>query len=694
MNTFGAAIGAFGAGFYLPAALGFRYTYLCAMGTNLLVGTTACLMNGRSRREAPAEAALTPPAATAGRGRARGEGDIGERRRGKVLALAVASGFLTLGVEVAAARLFAQVLQNSVYTFSATLVVFLTTLAAGAFVANRLSRQHWSPQTVLPALLLLSGLGVALVPFLYIHLTEHLWYAGSAGWTSYLVRVFASVVLVLTGPCTVIGAVFPFLLRVEEDSRASIGRTLGRLSAWNTVGAIAGSALTGFLLLPMLGLWGTFRTIAIGYFAAGLMLIQPNSPQRWRRLTPVIAVSLLFTALNPSHLAIVRVDTAGGEKLLDVRQGPYGVTAVVERDRHRLIKVNNRYSLGGTAGMEQQRNQALIPLVIHPRPQSVFFLGMGTGITAGAALQPDVRRVVVAELIPDVVSLARTHFTKAANGLFSDPRVEIHVTDGRNHLAGTRETYDMIIADLFIPWEAGAGSLYTREHFETVRAHLSPGAMFAQWLPLYQMSQREFFLIARTMLAVFQDVVIWRGDFFANRPIVALVAASPLQALDPAVVAARLRATRQAAKAQVEPLSALMFPYYMGNLRAAQHLIPAGSINSDDRPFLEYLAPITQREQQGGTAQWLNARELLTFSSRLLEAIPPERDPYLTHLDGTARGLVRAGFHYYAASVYRERGDAGRAAEHFRQFHARLTPELRRIYEVDETRWGVERNAR
>ncbi|MBI2835114.1 MAG: hypothetical protein HYX76_11885, partial [Acidobacteria bacterium] len=103
---------------------------------------------------------------------------------------------------------------------------------------------------------------------------------------------------------------------------------------------------------------------------------------------------------------------------------------------------------------------------------------------------------------------------------------------------------------------------------------------------------------------------------------------------------------------------------------------------------------ITQREQQGGTAQWLNARELLTFSSRLLEAIPPERDPYLTHLDGTARGLVRAGFHYYAASVYRERGDAGRAAEHFRQFHARLTPELRRIYEVDETRWGVERNAR
>jgi spermidine synthase len=99
----------------------------------------------------------------------------------------------------------------------------------------------------------------------------------------------------------------------------------------------------------------------------------------------------------------------------------------------------------------------------HPNPRSVFFIGMGTGITAGAAVQPPVERMVVAELIPDVVRAARRHFPEFANGLFDDPRVEIVVDDGRNHLAAVREPFGLIISDLFVPWEAGSGSLYTRE---------------------------------------------------------------------------------------------------------------------------------------------------------------------------------------------------------------------------------------
>jgi hypothetical protein len=89
--------------------------------------------------------------------------------------------------------------------------------------------------------------------------------------------------------------------------------------------------------------------------------------------------------------------------VLDVSESVYGVTAVVEREARPAIKVNNYYSLGGSASLEHERNQALMPLLTHPDPRSVFFLGMGTGITAGAAVQPPVERIVVAELIPDVV---------------------------------------------------------------------------------------------------------------------------------------------------------------------------------------------------------------------------------------------------------------------------------------------------
>ena len=61
--------------------------------------------------------------------------------------------------------------------------------------------------------------------------------------------------------------------------------------------------------------------------------------------------------------------------------------------------------------------------------------------------------------------------------------------DARNFLRATSERFDVIVADLFVPWQAGTGALYAREHFEAARAHLAPGGLFCQWLPLYQLGE-------------------------------------------------------------------------------------------------------------------------------------------------------------------------------------------------------------
>src|SRR5262249_1517592 len=152
-----------------------------------------------------------------------------------------------------------------------------------------------------------------------------------------------------------------------------------------------------------------------------------------------------------------------------------------------------------------------------------LFVGLATGISASAGPAMDLDETTVVELVPEVVAAARTHFAAWNGGLVDRRDVRLIVDDGRRYLAATDERFDVIVADLFIPWHAGAGSLYAREMFELAADHLSAGGLFCQWLPLYQLTREEFDLIARTFLTVFPVTTVWRADFYPNRPVVALV---------------------------------------------------------------------------------------------------------------------------------------------------------------------------
>jgi spermidine synthase len=645
LNTLGAAAGALAAGFFLPAILGFGGAYATALAINAAIGLAAMVLALRlpadgARRVAPVAITRRPVAPA-------------------LLALAAASGFLMLALEVAAVRLFTQVLQNSVYTFATVLVVFLVALSAGALAAGRLARIPLDPRLVLAALLTLSGVALTIVPMAFYLATDGLAYvAVTEGWHGYLLRVAATVALVLGIPSAVAGTVFPFLMRLAQEGTAGPGGVLGALGASNLAGAIAGSLATGFVLLPALGLWGVLTLLPAAYLVLALVVLVTAPALGWLpRLSPLAGLLLLATLLNPLDLPLLRIDPTAGERILFVREGPYGVTAVVEREGDRRIRVNNHYALGGSAAATYERQQGLVALATHPDPRSVFFLGMGTGITAGAAVRAPVERLVVAELIPDVVEAARRHFADLAGGLFSDPRVSIVTTDGRSYLAGTRETFDLVVADLFVPWEAGTGYLYTREHFQTVRDRLAAGGRFVQWLPLYQLSPDDFLIVARTMLGVFPHVTLWRGDFLADRPIVALVGSLDGDLLPPVPAAGDEDGTMD----DIGALRAWALPFYAGHLSKARHLVPDGPRNTDRRPVLEYTTPIAHRQQRVGATTWFHGHVLLMFYEDLFRAVPPEHDPYLARLSPDDRARVRRGLQRYAAVVHGDAADPAAA---------------------------------
>jgi spermidine synthase len=663
VNTAGAALGAYATAFHLVRGLGVFGAYAVALVTTLGVALLAGRLAGE-RAVATARAADprrqgAPPA------------PLG---RAALRALACLSGFATLALEVLWTRMFAQVLQNSVYTFALVLVTFLVSLAAGGGVARVLAGRSLDPLRALSVLLLGSGLLVTASPFVFVWESGGLGYlADASGFAGYVASVFGSALLVLLLPTAWLGVIFPYLLRVAEAWGESPGRTVGELAALNTLGAVVGSLVAGFVLLEALGLWASLAALAALYLVAALLLSLHGAGRTRLALAAAAGVGLALLAgpLDPRALPRVSVEArAAGEELLEILEGSAATVAVVQRPDSRRIKLNNHYGLGGSGDATQEARQAHLPLLLHPQPRRAFFLGMGTGITAGAALSHPLERLLVAELVPEVVEAARRHFTPWVGGLFEDPRARVVVEDGRHLLAGSSERFDVIVADLFLPWKAGTGSLYARELYAAGLERLAPGGLYAQWLLLIQLSSREFACIARTFASVFPHVEIWRGNYRPSHPLVLLVGRREPAPLDAAALERRIAALpgeavtprgtgRSPAPNDLRDLLLL----YQGRLDPQTGLLRDAPINRDTHPFIEYSTPVTQREKRTDSARAFRGRELLAFYDALFEVLPPERDPVLAELPAGARGLPHAGLDLYRSRVLEDLGDAAGAAE-------------------------------
>lgn len=680
LNTIGAVMGAFLAGFYFPLWLGFRLTCLLAIGLNVAVAAVAFVLARRASSSAPPS-----PSAVC-------DGNATETRgavvRWGVPAVAFVSGFGFLALEVVWTRMFTQVLENSVYTFAAILVIALTCLAAGAFASAGLARRSRAPLRVLAILLALGGMAVVLTPYLFMHVTDGMKIVATrSSWSGYIGMIFHKGFLALGPSALLLGMVFPFMMKVEEHQLRDVGRSLGRLAALNTTGAILGALLCGFVLLPAIGMWGAIQMLAVLYLLAGAVLAHGRGRVMVAtRAATVLALVLVFTALNPRALPIVSIDPGrrADEEVLQVWEGSDATVAVTRGRAGLTIKMNSHYGLGATGAYRQEQFQNDLPLTLYPETRSIFFLGMGTGITAGSALDPafeHVERIVVCELVPDVITAARTYITDVngrdyTGGLFTDPRATILAEDGRHHLMATQARYDIINGDLFVPFRSGVGSLYTREHFRKARERLRLGGVFVQWVPLYQVTEYEFRVMARTMLEAFDEVSLWRGGFQPGDDVAAFVGHTDGRPLPPAGPDQPAARAAVVSGKSADDLTNLVLPFdastalffYCGNLTRAASLFADAAVNTDDRPVIEYMAPRSYRGVTETRIPWFVGPRWARLVEAVQAACPPDEDPLLAHRAPTNRRLPLAGTAYYRARIWQLVGNRTETVRAWRTF--------------------------
>jgi spermidine synthase len=445
--------------------------------------------------------------------------------------------------------------------------------------------------------------------------------------------------LVLLPIVAILGVAFPFLLRWVEDARP--GRATGVLTAWNTGGAIVGALLTGFVLLPWLGLWTSLRLVALAY-ALTAFFAAARGPSRPGIAYALIAVVLVAGSLTFSRPPVIRLNA--GESIVSLSEGAGGVVAVVaEGENHKLV-FDNVFTLGSSHDTRWESMQAHVPLLLHPSPRRVFFLGLGTGITAGGALDHDVEVVEVSELVPEVITAARDHFGPWTNALFADERVKIVADDARHRLLHDERQWDVVIGDLFFPWQPGTAYLFSKEHLEAVRERLPPDGHFAQWLPCYQLGPDELEGVLRTFVDVFPQVTLWRGDFFVSRPILAVVGHKEALPLDPDAVVRNARGLRLGTgEAIAQHADVVPFHLYVGNLTASRALLAGARPVTDDLPWIQWTAPKSERGHRLADSLMAVGDRLLAFEEALARTTPPSEDPYLVRLSAQQKKSVKAG---------------------------------------------------
>ena len=611
-NTAGACVGAALAGFVLVPSLGLRRASLCAVALNVLAGAIALWM--AARETAPqrsilptiGRSAISRKAATRVR-QSRNEA-LPESRTGLAVFALTLTGFVALVNEVAWTRVLALTIGPTTYAFSAMLSLFILGLAIGSSAAARLAANTRQPMAALGVVMMLSGAAALMaipqagsLPLRVAGLVRSI----DADFGQVLrgeVTIWAALLLPLAAA---FGAAFPLALRVAARDTDRAPHEAALLYGVNTAGAIAGSFAAGFLLVPLLGLQRTIEASAFLVMAGGVGVL---AWARVRRAITVVA-GIVVVAFGGLAAGAGRWDaallSAGAYKyapyihgpdlestlragsLLYYRDGPAGTVSVRRVAGVLSLAIDGKVDASNGGDMLTQKLLAHVPLLLHPRPRRVAIIGLGSGVTLGAALRHPIDRVDTIEISREVVDASR-FFERENHRALGDSRTRVIVGDGRSHLRLASAPYDVIISEPSNPWMSGVASLFTREFFLAARRALVPDGILCQWAHTYDISGADLRSIAATFASVFPDGTIW------------LVGAGDVLLIgSPAGTASRLATIEQSyarpgvaddlAEVAV-PDAARVLAMYAGGAAELRAYSVGATVQTDDRGTLEFSA--------------------------------------------------------------------------------------------------------
>lgn len=632
LNTLGAVFGSLTAAYVLILWLGVNGTIFMAASITALVGFASCWLDIR------AAAGVKDVIAKSGRKEEPSVDDpsliskVPGSRVAILHTVAFSSGFVTLAAEVLWTRLFVNILTANVLIFATILGAFLTGIALGSFVISRWVDRWRSLDkavciSIMASAVLISvsvlGQGKLGILFHKIQSIENI---------TQVTRVnlsLAFMFLVAAVPATVFGTVLPSLFRWSSRSLASLGRNIGRLYAWNTIGSIVGSFVSGFLMIPFLGLNTSLLLLGLIYSILAMLVVRQTI---FRIVSGAIALVALILVLTPSlqrpiywfNGGFTQVSRVSPELTLFLDEGIEGTVGVAQFGNFRALTINGVIVAESTLhDVWDLLLKAHLPMLIHENPRRVALVGLGAGVSLGAVVAyEEPERIDTIEIVPEVVP-AHRFFESVNRRAWEDPRLHLWINDGRHFLLTTENRYDVISVD---PTDPPVVYQYTQDFIQLCHDRLDEGGIMVQWVPLFHLAPEHIKIIMKAFLNVFPESTLW---YDGTSILLMGRRGMPLE-IDVKQIKKRLQQSKVSASMGMigSPDVWRLLSTFMNGPEAFKLMIGKDvPENSDNRPYLEYAILRTPRFTQR------------TFAANL-ELIEPHRESVDRYFENTDRTPV------------------------------------------------------
>jgi spermidine synthase len=637
MNLFGAVAGAFLAGFIFLPSFGLSWTNVTAAAFNITLATAIFLSLGRVRARAAARQEAGDPAESAGVAASMDERldaaaaeaklddaaalpplpVLDDRSRRAALAAFAVSGATAMTLQVLWTRALAVLLGSSVFSFTLILLAVLIGLGVGAAVFGRTSQRTAHPVRWLAVLHLATAIAIGAtylftdrIPFIFT------WLLQSTSFSVDAILICQFVIACITVlPATILmGGVFPLTIRIAAGTLDSVGRDVGRAYALNTLGAIVGSFVSGFIVLPKLGLQRGIYAAALGdlLLAGVLFAVAPGwaARRRWAGVAAAVACAIIglvlprwdlvsfsagFFRMSIAHEYISRKMQKRewkNPKLVFYEDGIATTVSVDQWDKTFSMKNNGKVDASNDADMPTQIVVGLLPFLFYNQttPPKAALVGFGSGVTAGAMTQYPIASLEVVELEPAVYR-ASHFFDNDNHRPLDNPKVTARAGDGRNFLTQRSDKFDIIVSEPSNPWLTGVSNLFTREYFRSVKTRLAAHGIFCQWAQLYEMAPWNIKTIYRTVREEFPYVYVFAAEDLSSDTI--LIGSMEPLPLDLEVIERAFRdpVTRAEAKRGGFSSPHDVLAYLLLGPDELESFTAGSPDNTDDNARIEFAAP-------------------------------------------------------------------------------------------------------
>ncbi len=523
-NTLGAVAGAVVGEWFLIECFGIRGTAYVAGGFDVAAAVVAL---GLSRRLATAAEPARAAAAKA---------SIGPRAW-RIVAAAFGAGALLLAFEVVWFRFMHLFVHSGSLAFALMLAVVLAGIALGGFVGGYCLRRYPDAHRYTPLLALAAG---AVAVTLYATFSFAL--APQANELLGDPPVVLGLSFVLVFPVALIsGVMFIFMGALLHRELPSETRAAGLLTLSNTLGAALGSGAAGFLLLPLIGMEHSFVTLGAAYLLVAALVFSASASRepvprpeardsgRGFRIGQVfvLVIFALSFALFPYgkmervylRTSISRWDSRHLDEIAAIREGRIETAVYLraELDNETLYYrlLTDGFAMSGTSlhGRRYQKLYVYWPVALQPDPKQALVISYGVGSTAKALVDTkSLEHIDVVDISRAILDLSEILYPDPADHPLHDPRVRVHIEDGRFFLQTTERRYDLITGEPPPPKNAGVVNLYTREYFQLIHDRLVDGGITTYWLPVHNTLVSDTRAIIRAFCDVFEDCSLWSGQ--------------------------------------------------------------------------------------------------------------------------------------------------------------------------------------